>query len=117
VATIIQVDKNGNEFEINGVGLQPDYVTIGVIHNKLAVKDNGIETAKLVDGAVTTDKLADQFTYLVDSDAALAAWCAATPGNDYTFVQIAQGTWSTSSGVNLTASATKKVVGMKKTVS
>jgi hypothetical protein len=84
--------------------------------DKLQVKAGGIGTTQLADGAVTTDKLADGFTYLVDSDAALAAWVRATPGNDYTFVKIAPGSWSSVLGVNMVASATKKVVGMNNSI-
>jgi hypothetical protein len=53
-----------------------------------------------------------QFTYLVDSDAALAAWANNTAGNDYTSVLIAPGTWISGAEVNLTNAGTKVVVGM-----
>jgi hypothetical protein len=52
------------------------------------------------------------FTFVVDSDAALAAWADNTAGNDYTSVLIAPGTFISSKEVNLTACGTKSVVGM-----
>jgi hypothetical protein len=51
-------------------------------------------------------------TFIVDSDAALAAWANNTPGNDYTSVLIMPGTWTSSKQVNLTMSGTKTVTGM-----
>jgi hypothetical protein len=53
-----------------------------------------------------------QFTYLVDSDQALADWANNVAGNDYSSVLIAPGTWSSSVEVNLSASGTKVVVGV-----
>jgi hypothetical protein len=51
------------------------------------------------------------FTFLVDSDAALAAWATNADGNDYTHVLIKKGTWTSALAVNLTAAGTKVVVG------
>lgn len=55
------------------------------------------------------------YTYIVDSDAALAAWITNAAGNDYTHVLIRRGTWSapsvSDSVNNLTAAGTKTVVG------
>jgi hypothetical protein len=53
-----------------------------------------------------------QFTYIVDSDAALAAWATAAPGNDYSSVLIKPGDWRSDVGVDLTAASTRVVVGM-----
>jgi hypothetical protein len=76
---------------------------------------NGGTGAATAEGARANLGITDgisQFTYLVDSDAALAAWAANTAGNDYTSVLIAPGTWTSSVRVNLTTSGTKVVVGM-----
>lgn len=59
---------------------------------------------------------APNFTFVIDSNAALAAWANATAGNDYTSVLIKKGEWSlsvTSSAIviNLTTAGTKVVVG------
>lgn len=54
---------------------------------------------------------AEAFTYVVDSDEALAAWANATEGNDYTSVLIRKGEWTSTVGVNLTTAGTKVVVG------
>jgi hypothetical protein len=55
-----------------------------------------------------------EFTYLVDSDQALANWAnnERRSNQDYTSVLIASGTWNSNKQVNLTTSATKVVVGM-----
>jgi hypothetical protein len=52
------------------------------------------------------------FTFIVDSDAALAAWANNAAGNDYTSVLIKPGTWTSSKEVNLTNAGTKTVTGM-----
>ncbi|MDR2020681.1 MAG: hypothetical protein LBQ14_07965, partial [Treponema sp.] len=59
-------------------------------------------------------KIKKPFTYLVDSDEALADWAnnVRTDGQDYTAVLIAPGTWTSAVEVNLTTSGTKVVVGM-----
>jgi len=55
----------------------------------------------------------DLATFVVDSNAKLAAWAANTPGNDYTRVLIRPGTWTLASGgVNLTNAGTKVVIGL-----
>jgi hypothetical protein len=59
MAVMIQVDKYGNEFQVNGTGVAPDNISITYMRNKLSVKDNGIGTEKIIDGAVETGKLAD----------------------------------------------------------
>ena len=63
-------------------------------------------------GGGSGDLSATQFTFVVDSDAALAAWANNTEGNDYTSVLIRPGEWSSSKEVNLTTAGTKVVVGM-----
>jgi hypothetical protein len=52
-----------------------------------------------------------QYSFIVNSNAALAAWANKTAGNDYTSVLIKKGTWSSAKEVNLTAAGTKVVVG------
>ena len=52
-----------------------------------------------------------EFTFVVDSDDALAAWANNTAGNNYTSVLIKKGTWTSSKEVNLTTAGTKVVVG------
>jgi uncharacterized protein YkvS len=52
-------------------------------------------------------------TFLVDSDAALAAWVNNDEGNDYTAVLVARGTFTSRKTLNLTACGTKSVVGMR----
>jgi hypothetical protein len=51
------------------------------------------------------------FTFVVDSDEALAAWANNAEGNDYSHVLIKSGEWTSSKEVNLTTSGTKVVVG------
>ncbi|MDR2359390.1 MAG: leucine-rich repeat domain-containing protein [Prevotellaceae bacterium] len=51
------------------------------------------------------------FTYIVDSDEALAGWANNVAGHDYTKVLIKQGTWSSDKEINLTTAGTKVVVG------
>jgi hypothetical protein len=51
-------------------------------------------------------------TFIIDSDAALAAWANNTPGNDYTSVLIRPGTWTSDKEVNLTTAGTKAVTGI-----
>jgi hypothetical protein len=51
------------------------------------------------------------FTYMVDSDEALANWANNVASHDYTKVLIKQGAWSSGKEVNLTAAGTKVVVG------
>jgi hypothetical protein len=107
-------------------------VTTGVIPAPLASPElTGTPTAPTAEAGTNTTQLATtafvqdavsggggggggitQFTFLVDSDAALAAWANNTAGNDYTSVLIAPGTWTSSVAVNLTTSGTKVVVGM-----
>jgi hypothetical protein len=52
-----------------------------------------------------------QATFIVDSDAALAAWANNTAGNDYTSVFISAGTFASGTVVNLTNAGTKQVLG------
>lgn len=59
MAMMIYVDEHGNEYTVSGVGLQPDNITLGVLHNKLAVLDGGVTTEKIADDNVTTAKIAD----------------------------------------------------------
>jgi hypothetical protein len=70
-----------------------------------------LATTEFVKAALHADGISP-FTYLVDSNAALAAWANNTAGNDYTSVLIAPGTWTSSVEVNLTAAGTKVVAGM-----
>jgi hypothetical protein len=107
------------EGNIDVGGTPPDDVTIEInTDDKLAVKDGGVSTAKIADGAVTAAKIAagtvgpSPYTYVVDSNAALAAWANNTAGHDYTSVLIKPGTWTSSVEVNLTTSGTKVVTGM-----
>jgi hypothetical protein len=51
------------------------------------------------------------FTYIVDSDEALADWANNTAGNDYSHVLIKKGTWTSNKEINLTDAGTKVVVG------
>lgn len=63
----------------------------------------------------------EQFTFVVDSNEALAAWANATEGNDYTSVLIRKGEWTLNTftqfdsrtyvGINLTRTKTKVIVG------
>lgn len=50
-------------------------------------------------------------TFIVDSDAALAAWASNAPGNDYRHVLIGAGTWHSGAAVDLTAAGTSVVTG------
>jgi hypothetical protein len=54
-------------------------------------------------------------TFVVDSNAALAAWANNAAGDDYTNVLVKQGTWtlpgSFASGINLTTTGTKGITG------
>jgi hypothetical protein len=52
-----------------------------------------------------------EYTFIVDSDAAFAAWANNTEGNDYSHVFIKKGTWTSNKEVNLTAAGTRVVVG------
>ena len=53
-----------------------------------------------------------KFTYVVDSNAKLAAWINNTSGNDYTSVLIKSGTWEAGNNtLNLTTTGTKVVEG------
>jgi hypothetical protein len=54
---------------------------------------------------------ASAFTFVVDSNEALAAWANNTEGNDYSHVLIKAGTWTSDKEVNLTTAGTKVVVG------
>lgn len=69
---------------------------------------------------VGTAYYSPNFTYVVDSDAALKAWSNNTAGNDYTSVLIRKGEWTlnfttqTASNlyaINLTTTGTKVIVG------
>lgn len=52
-----------------------------------------------------------EYTFIVDSDEALAAWANNAVGNDYSHVFIKKGTWTSNKEVNLTNAGTKVVVG------
>jgi len=78
---------------------------------------------KIEEGIYAAHKLA-AFTYVVDSDAALAAWATDAPGNDYSRVLIKAGNWvyaapQTSGGadgnplaaIDISNGRTKSVVG------
>jgi hypothetical protein len=49
-------------------------------------------------------------TYVVDSNAKLAAWAANTAGNDYTTVLIKTGTWTINTWIDLIYAGTKRVI-------
>jgi hypothetical protein len=51
------------------------------------------------------------YTFIVDSNEALAAWANNEEGNDYSQVLIKKGTWTSDIEVNLTTAGTKVVVG------
>jgi hypothetical protein len=88
----------------------PDGVTLELNGDgELAIR---ADVQALIDGAVQKGQLIEPYTYLVDSNAKLAAWAANTAGNDYTSVLIAAGTWTSAVEVNLTTSGTKVVAGM-----
>jgi hypothetical protein len=57
MADMTYVDREGTEYTISGTGLQPDYISIGITNNKLAVKDGGITADKIATGAVTDAKI------------------------------------------------------------
>ena len=71
----------------------------------------GYNDAPTTSGATNTAANCEQFTYVVDSDEALADWANNVEGNDYTSVLIRKGTWTSAVGVNLTTAGTKVVVG------
>ncbi|MDR1199074.1 MAG: hypothetical protein LBK94_08720 [Prevotellaceae bacterium] len=55
--------------------------------------------------------LNSEFTYIVDSDEALAAWAANAPGNDYSSVLVKKGTWTLNGNINLSNTGTKIITG------
>jgi hypothetical protein len=63
-------------------------------------------------GDIPVSSGGSEFTFVVDSDAALAAWANNTTGNDYTRVLIAPGTFTSAIEVNLTTCGTKMVKGL-----
>lgn len=77
------------------------------VYTKTEVDDKFSE----VGGSGNTATNCEQFTFVVDSNEALAAWANATEGNDYTSVLIKKGEWTSTTGVNLTTAGTKVVEG------
>ena len=75
-------------------------------------EDVAEEDGKLVLDGIGGGTAATNFTFVVDSDEALAAWANNTVGNDYTSVLIKPGEWTSNKNVNLTIAGTKVVVGM-----
>jgi len=55
--------------------------------------DNAVPTVAATRSAIARES---QFTFIVDSDDALAAWADNAPGNDYSRVLIKAGTWTLS---------------------
>lgn len=75
----------------------------------------GVYNAQFIGGTVYISEKPrnPEYTYVVDSDAALTAWGNNTAGNDYTSVLIKKGTWTTNraSTINLSTTGTKVIVG------
>jgi hypothetical protein len=74
-----------------------------------------LTTARTINGVafdgtqnITTPEV--RYTYIVDSDAAAAAWASHASGNDYTYVLVKAGTWACGT-INLGYANTIKVVG------
>lgn len=94
-------------------------LTNDVENIKELIPDEANTENKLVDKAYVDSAIgvgggasnAETFTYVVDSDQALAEWANNVEGNDYTSVLIRKGTWTSDTGVNLTTTGTKVVVG------
>jgi hypothetical protein len=73
--------------------------------NKILIVDNdGNITASYYNGI--------RFTFIVDSQDKFYAWIEALRGNDYTYVLIAPGTYTSDKHLNLNNCGTKKIVGM-----
>jgi len=94
-----------------------DYQTVYQYRN-----DQWVTLEALADGAVQKNEL--PYTYIVDSDAKLAAWANNTAGNDYSCVLIKKGTWTYQPNINnagtpenpfgilnLSLTGTKSIVG------
>lgn len=77
---------------------------------KGSVKPGGISIAS--DGSMSVNAYVAQATFVVASNEALAAWANNTAGNDYSIVAITRGTWQSDTGVNLTSTKTKVVIGL-----
>lgn len=77
----------------------------GICENKCMVEVPSLEKHN------TDLQYFQEFTYVVDSDEALLNWANNVEGNDYTSVLIKKGAWTSTVGVNLTATNTKVVVG------
>jgi hypothetical protein len=90
-----------------------EFGTEGAIIGATMNADNvPVEDNKLVLDGIIGSGFSEDFTFIVDSDEALAAWANNAAGNDYTSVLIKPGTWTSSKEVNLTNAGTKAATGM-----
>lgn len=93
--------SNAITFSNDGAGAASGSTFDGSAARKLSYNSIGAAAAKDVYA----------FTYIVDSDEKLADWANNVVGNDYTSVLIKKGTYELSTGINLTNTGTKVIVG------
>ena len=95
-------------------------LTNDVENIKGLIPDEANAENKLVDKAYVDNAIgggggsatnSENFTYVVDSDQALADWANNVEGNDYTSVLIRKGTWTVSRCINLNITKTLRIVG------
>jgi hypothetical protein len=67
-----------------------------------------LDNAKRFNQLIATE---NEYTYIVDSNEALAAWAANAPGNDYSSVLIKKGIWTLHDRIYLDVVGTKKIMG------
>jgi hypothetical protein len=97
----------------------PIYLNTGVITACTVDSTPTVSSTNLItSGAVYSYvNYASRFTFVVDSNSALALWANATGGYDFSSVLIRSGTWTLASGcIDLTTAGTKVVIGEPKSV-
>lgn len=81
--------------------------------NTVAAINEVYDSVQQIGSTGNTATNCEQFTFVVDSNEALAEWASndRSKSQDYTSVLIRKGEWTSSVGINLTAAGTKVVVG------
>ena len=73
---------------------EPSAIIGGANHGRIKIGDGVTPWSDLPFSGGDYSDGAGPYTFIIDSDAALAAWADNTPGNDYSRILIKAGTWT-----------------------